>query len=340
MQSLYPDSSITLARKKIFGFVEGRTLPITGIKISSQNSREKEDNGHILQIETQLMTDIDIRPASLKEFETAIGWAAVEGWNPGLGDMKAFHKTDPNGFLIGWKGGIPICSISVVRYGRTYGFLGFYIVHSDFRGTGAGIAIWRAGMDYLAGRTVGLDGVLDQQENYERSGFVFAGRNVRYSGVPVLRGLQISSIQIREASASDYEDICNYDLPFFPAHRTGFLAAWILDEPSANRRTVIALKDEVIIGYATIRKCLAGYKIGPLFADNHDVAERLFETMCRPLAERTIITIDIPADNLEANRLVNDFGLKSAFETARMYRGGVITLPIEKTFGITTLELG
>ena len=38
-------------------------------------------------------------------------------------------------------------------------------------------------MTHLSGRTVGLDGVVAQQDNYRRSGFALAWRNARYEGL-------------------------------------------------------------------------------------------------------------------------------------------------------------
>ena len=35
------------------------------------------------------------------ELDIGIGWAADEGWNPGLHDADSFYATDPGGFLIG-----------------------------------------------------------------------------------------------------------------------------------------------------------------------------------------------------------------------------------------------
>ncbi len=107
----------------------------------------------------------EIRTASAEEFATAVDWAAAEGWNPGLDDLAASHAADPGGFLMGFDGDEPVSSISVVRYGDDFGFLGFYIVRPDWRGRGIGLDIWNAGMARLEGRTVGLDGVVAQQEN-------------------------------------------------------------------------------------------------------------------------------------------------------------------------------
>ena len=120
-----------------------------------------------------------IRPMRRDELDTALQWAAHEGWNPGLHDAACFHAADPQGFLVGLRGDEPIACISVVRYGASYGFLGLYIVAPEHRGQGHGWALWQAGMAHLGERAVGLDGVVAQQANYRRSGFVLAHRNVR-----------------------------------------------------------------------------------------------------------------------------------------------------------------
>lgn len=56
-----------------------------------------------------------IRTVTLAEYQTAVDWAAAAGWNPGLVDLAAFFTADPEGFLMGWRDGAPVASISVVR---------------------------------------------------------------------------------------------------------------------------------------------------------------------------------------------------------------------------------
>ena len=117
------------------------------------------------------MSALAIRPMRRADLDIAIDWAAAEGWNPGLDDADAFLAADPQGFLMGWLGDEPVACISVVAYGAAYGFLGFYICRPEFRGQGHGWALWQAGIARLGDRTIGLDGVVEQQANYARSGF-------------------------------------------------------------------------------------------------------------------------------------------------------------------------
>ena len=290
------------------------------------------------------MTDLIIRPASVAEFATAVDWAAAEGWNPGLDDLEAFHATDPQGFFMGWIDGEPVSSISVVRYGRDFGFLGFYIVHPDHRGTGAGIATWNEGMAYLEGRTVGLDGVVDQQDNYRRSGFELEGRNIRFTGVPALSGHAGVASEIRDITPADEAALLTYDLPFFPAPRDVFTRNWVEAGNSDSRRSKLALRNGEIVGYGVVRACRAGYKVGPLFAEDAQTARDLFLALCGDLplegSAGQEVSLDVPESNSPGVAMAQDFGLQPVFETARMYRGGIPALPWEKTFGLASFELG
>src|SRR4029078_536119 len=126
--------------------------------------------------------DYQARTMTRTEVDTAIEWAGAEGWNPALVDAACFHPAAPGGFLAGLIDDELVATISVVKYGDSFGFLGLYIVKPAFRGRGYGIQLWAAGLAYLGQRTVGLDGVIAQQDNYRKSGFALAYRNIRYEG--------------------------------------------------------------------------------------------------------------------------------------------------------------
>ncbi len=286
------------------------------------------------------MSDLEIRPATLEEFAIAVEWAASEGWNPGFDDLSVFHNVDPAGFLIAWKAGQPVASITVVNYSAEYGFLGFYIVHPDYRGTGVGMAIWNAGMSHLGDRTIGLDGVVDQQENYKKSGFVYAGRNIRFTGRPKIVKANGLKGKIRNNETADVPALLEYDRLHFPANRESFTRAWTDPEFGPRRRTKIAVIDNKIIGYGTLRTCRSGYKIGPLFANDEQIAHGLFEALCSNIPDISEVSLDVPEANSAASSMARKYGLEPVFETARMYRGSIAPLPLATTFGITTFELG
>ncbi|KAB0264895.1 GNAT family N-acetyltransferase [Microvirga brassicacearum] len=269
-----------------------------------------------------------------QDLDLAIDWAAAEGWNPGLNDADCFAAVDPSGFLIGCLGEEPIASISVVRYSRAFGFLGFYIVRPDQRGRGFGYHLWQAGMDYLGDRTVGLDGVVAQQEKYARSGFVLAHRNVRYGGTPQTEPPRDD--RLRQVSPEIMDAILDYDRPFFAAPREAFLRCWLKPD---MRSAIAFIEDGTVKGYGVIRACRHGHKIGPLFADSEREADLLFQALASR-AKADSVFLDLPEPNQAAVQLAAHYSLSPVFETARMYRGERPDLPLSRTYGISTFELG
>ena len=276
-----------------------------------------------------------IRQMTRDEIDVAIGWAALEGWNPGLYDAHCFHAADPGGFLVGLVDGEPVATISVVKYGADFGFLGFYIVKPAFRGKGYGLRLWKAGMEYLGNVTTGLDGVVERQDDYRKSGFALAHRNIRYQGtggIPAPNDLGIIGLQ-----QVPFGKICTFDRLFFPAERKQFIKCWIR-QPGCTSLGFV--KDRVLRGYGVIRECRTGYKIGPLFAVNSETAEKLFMALISGLPAGAAFFLDVPEVNRVAILLAENNKMQVVFETARMYRGKAPELPMDKIFGVTSFELG
>ena len=307
------------------------------------------------------MQDETIRRMRRADLDIAIDWAADEGWNPGLADAECYWQTDPHGFFIGEVGGSgemrgcgesgrageagevckngagrqPIAVISALRYGANFGFLGFYMVAAPFRGQGYGIAIWEEGLRHLAGCTIGLDGVVAQQANYQRSGFELAYRNIRFESVG-LHTLEINPA-ILEVRTLPFDLIANYDAPFFPEQRHTFLRAWV---SAPHHHALCYFEHGTVKGYGVIRRCRTGHKIGPLCADTPDIAEALYDALCARIGAGIPVFLDVPETNPHAVTLAEQHHMKRVFETARMYRGVAPEIDIARLYGVTSFEIG
>ncbi len=279
-----------------------------------------------------------IRSMTMDDLDLAILWAAQEGWNPGLCDSEPFRAADPEGFLMGVLDGLPIAAISAVRYGAGFGFIGFYIVKTEFRGQGFGFALWKAAMARLKDRVIGLDGVLAQQDKYRHSGFKLAHCNIRFEGVVVHEEPSATDdariVPLCEVALSD---LAAYDRQCFPEPRTEFLSAWI-SQPGTIALAV--MRQNQIIGYGVARPCRVGWKIGPLFANLPQIAERLLEALQLNMPLEEPFFIDVSGSNATAISWVEKRGLSKVFETVRMYHGLSPTIDHNRIFGITSFELG
>lgn len=266
-----------------------------------------------------------------------LGWAAGEGWNPGLTDSDSFYAADPNGLFIGEVDGKPVASLSAAAYDDSFGFLGLYIARPEWRGQGHGIALWRHGMAYLGRRNIGLDGVVAQQDNYRKSGFTWAHRNIRFEVPSVEVGRHdVKHGVIEPVAGLSFAELTAYDRRFFPAPRRAFLERWIA---GTGTHALALIRDGALAGYGAIRPARAGHKIGPLFANDQRAAETLFHALARHVSIGPVI-LDVPEPSRAAMALAERHGMKPAFETARMYTQGAPAIDLAGLYGITSFELG
>jgi GNAT superfamily N-acetyltransferase len=267
--------------------------------------------------------------------EVAINWAANEGWNPGLYDARVFFNTDPEGFFIGTVGNKPVACISAVSYSPEFGFIGFYIVKPEYRKDGYSIKLCRKALQHLEDKNIGLDGVVEQQENYQKLGFKIAYNNIRYQGTTFKSDEKFNNIRLLDKPL--LEMVIAFDILHFPVPRHQFITQW-LSMPESS--TMVASTNGEIDGYGTIRKCREGYKIGPLFANSYQTAFDILQALVSIVPSGKLFYLDIPDINLSAKSLVEYLGMKKVFETARMYSKYTPDIDINKIFGITSFELG
>jgi GNAT superfamily N-acetyltransferase len=278
---------------------------------------------------------MEIRALSPEELRIVIDWAADEGWNPGLHDAQSFFSADPEGFLGAFIDGQLVGSISAVCYGDDYAFLGLYLVKPELRGQGIGSQLWAVAMQRVGGRRVGLDGVVDMQSAYARSGFALAYRNIRFGGqVSGVRPLSDAMVVI---GRDDLHRIQSLDRATFGADRSAFLADW-LSQPEGHSWAYV--EDDQVRGFGTVRACREGFKVGPLVADSALVAAEIFNALAGSAANGGAIYLDVPEPNAAALDLARAVGLSPVFETARMYTKGNPSLDIPLIFGVTSFELG
>jgi hypothetical protein len=291
-----------------------------------------------------------IRMLTRAEVQTAVDWAAGEGWNPGLRDADAFFAADPEGFLGVERDGELIGTISAVRYGDDYGFIGFYIMAEGHRMTIDGIRLGQAGLARLKGRRIGVDGVLAKAPQYARlAGFRHAWQNVRYQGpvAAVRRGGEGGTapslppgLELRPAGELPFDQLVAYDAHHFGARRDAFLREWI-SLPGHQAWVCMATdgRRDAVRAFGVIRACRVGSKVGPLFAADAVVAEALFRRLVSLAADGPIV-LDTPDANPAAVALAERYGMTPVFATARMYSGGDPGLPLAAIFGVTSFELG
>jgi GNAT superfamily N-acetyltransferase len=275
----------------------------------------------------------------MKEGEASAlgGWAADEGWNPGLADLALARKIDPDAFIALHRGDALVGGGSVFSYDGAFGFMGLFIMRAEFRNQGLGGDLWHYRRDHLLerllpGAAIGMDGVYEMVPFYERGGFVPAYRDVRYQGIAAGQ----EHPDVLTLGATDFDDLDQYDHACFPVPRTAFLREWLM---ALGVHTVGVRGGGRLMGYGVARPCREGFKIGPLFADNEDVADRLLSTLMAKITGSQV-QIDVPEANKAAVTLASQFGLSEVFGCVCLYHGPAPDLPLNQIFAVTSLEFG
>ncbi len=287
-----------------------------------------------MNVKSFSLSEVKIDKMNRQEMDLAVEWARQEGWNPGVNDAECFYNTDPTGFYTAKIKNRIVGTTSIVKYSSDYAFVGFIIVHPEFRRRGIGSMLQRFCETSCRNMNAGLDGVLQMQTSYERYGFKFAHKNYRFTGK--ITGKK-SNLCV-PISQKDFEEVVAFDAKYFSTPRPEFLKCWLFQE---NAKSFIIRKkaSRKICGYGLIRKCFNGHKIGPLFAETQEIAKTILDSLASSVPNEEIF-LDVPEPNKTGVALAKSYGMKTVFATARMYTNQQFELPINGIYGITTFELG
>jgi hypothetical protein len=282
---------------------------------------------------------------------------ASEDRRPGALDHESFFAADETGFYVGELDGQAISSVSVVKYSDNYAFVGQYLVNEGYRGRGYGLKTWKTAMASLHdGYNIGLETFAEKEYFYEGIGYKHGWFDQRFEiaasqAAAYLSGnccQPSSGVHIQPASKVDFNDIFEYDTSVYVFPRKTFLTKWI---SASNSRAFVATDNrEKVVGYIVVRSTLKQedrWKIGPLFADNSQVARSLYRAAFAKVAAEdstAVVIVDVPygaAQNPDALQIAKEMSPTPVFTAARMYSKGVPSgIPMKKIFAITSVELG
>lgn len=287
----------------------------------------------IMNLDSSFKESVIIRTMHPDETELAFHGATDEGWNPGIYDIDCHYAVDPEGWFIAEYEGSPIGMIMFSNYDDKFSFGGFLVVMPKFRNHGIGELLISKALLHANDRICGIDGVFEMQNTYSKNyGFLPAYRNIRWEG-DVKGVLHHNFIKAENVS---FEKILDYDTKHFFTKRRSFLEKWIEQKDST---CLVSQNGNDITGYGMIRRCVAGRKIGPLFADNPEIAEDIFLALCGYVNTGPIY-FDTPEPNGNALAIAKKYNMNEVFGTARMYTKEIPELPVQNIYGVTSFEMG
>ena len=266
---------------------------------------------------------VGVRVMVESDLDFTLGLANREGWDYDLADLRRLRRIFPAGCFLAEYGGAKAGWVAVSTYGNL-AWIGSLVVQDDLRGKGIGAALVDHAVRYtreLGVKTVGLYSYRNSVGFYERMGFKHDCDFDRIQGM----GRKISS-KIITRCPSDLGELMEFDRRYFRADRRLLVEALHEDFPDLFG----CEKETDVVGYIAAKSFADGTaEIGPWVCDHRrvDVAEKLFTSELSQLPSRTI-TLTIPSENMETQRLASRYGFRIKQRVARMSIGSVEDLPV------------
>jgi GNAT superfamily N-acetyltransferase len=283
----------------------------------------------------------EIRPMSRDELDVVLDWADQEGWNPGLSDADVFWRIDRSGLWAIDVDGILVGSGATIAHGSTHVVIGLVHVRPEHRRQGIATRTFPWLVDGALSRmppgtTVSLDVPDHLHDLAERFGFHPVRRIARMVGRAIETRRGAHSGELRALASVPVDAVVDYDAAHVGALRRDLLETWI---HPVGGFSLGVYEGQRLRGMAVMRPARRGYRIGPLFADDPDIAEELMGALSRMVLGHTI-SMDVPTDNPQALALAARHGLTETSSVVHLELGDVRPSPEGSVYAITSIEIG
>lgn len=216
----------------------------------------------------------------------------------------------------------PVGCIIAFVYANKTGWVGIFCLQEEYRGQGWGSALFAAGMEEFrkAGCVyIGLDGVAEQKQTYERRGFV-ATALVRCMDRVSLAELPLEEVEETLAVGEKLVTIREVEMSKLVASDliyTGFERPKLWGDGLFNRDdtagSALLASDGELLAWAVVRKMEVGYRVGPVYANTAARAKRVLrEVMLLLELKEESLHCELWLENGDAQGLFESLGWKSA----------------------------
>lgn len=281
----------------------------------------------------------EVRPLTRDELDVVLGWATEEGWNPGRSDAAALWAADPDGLWGVEVDGVLVGAGTTLRQGDRHGVVGLLLVDPQHRHEGIGALTFPFLVDgalsrLSPGASLSLHCPVEHQDFCERFGFQLVRHVARATATGTMGRRGPYAGQLRTLRLLPFDKVVAYDARHVGGERPDFVRAWMAPEGGHGLGCYEAGE---MIGFAVMRPAVDGFRIGPLYADEPDIAEDLVVALSgAALGER--ITLDIPLDNPDAVALAGRHGFTQTRAAVALNLGEVPPAARDHVYAETTLE--
>ncbi len=264
---------------------------------------------------------IHLRPMTARDLSLGMRLKEQAGWNQTEADWRRCLSLQPDGCFVAEHDGIPVGTVTTCIFG-SIAWIAMVLVDVSFRGRGIGRALLDRALEFLDGRdvpSVRLDATPLGRPLYEKLGFVEEYTLTRYDGIaPTAETLPDTpnKIALCAIHPEDREGVIAFDRDVTGTDRAALLRSLFAERPEAGR---MAVRDEELLGYSTMRIGSRARQIGPFLATAEAGPLLLADAWRAYSGER--VFVDVPVDNRAAVATVEGVGLVPQRPLYRMCRG-------------------
>lgn len=218
-------------------------------------------------------------------------WA---NWNQVEADWNLLLNLSSGGAFVATFHGEPVGTTITINYQKAFYWMGMVLVAPAYRGKGIGTHLLKAALTYALPRgPVMLDATAMGQPLYHSLGFQLVGEVVRMEYHPPLTFVKPSPFDVQSVRQEDLPMLSRFDRHHLQFDRSLLLQDFFQRAPAFAFK---AVREETIIGYCLGRSGSQFQHIGPIVAENEEIAQALLAAACRTVSPLPLI-IDIPANH-------------------------------------------
>ena len=258
---------------------------------------------------------IEIRRLLEADIPSAMGLKEAAGWNQTEADWRRLLRLEPNGCFGAIKDGRLVGTTTTTKHGEL-AWIGMVLVEPQHRRQGIAATLLNVALDYLKDQvdTIKLDATSLGQPVYEKFGFQVESTVERWSGTAWSTGRETQALLDREG----VRDLLNLDRVAFNADRSRLIEALIDD--ACVSPVLMRAADGALSGYALARSGASRTYVGPVVANEPQMAETLLERMFSELAGRDVY-VDLNKECSVDASFLSDRGFIKERGLVRMVKG-------------------
>jgi ribosomal protein S18 acetylase RimI-like enzyme len=242
----------------------------------------------------------------------------LSGWNQLRKDWEIFLELSPFGCRVAVYEGQVIGTVTTIKYGDDFSWIGMVLVHPTFRRQGIAKRLVDQALTILSGESnIKLDATMAGREVYLKLGFQDEYGISRMQRTGFASGNGNEEYDAREISRNDLTRIAAFDSKIFGADRMPLLESLL----TAERLVALAVeKDQKLRGFCMGRAGYSHAHIGPVVANDLHTAKLLVTAALRKCTDQPVI-IDATQFNADWMKWLQSIGFSEQRSFIRMYKG-------------------